>query len=749
MKRPSILLNKFAGWNPALLDHVELANGGESLRLRLLPGVARPLTSQDGTLGGFINPIGLAVDCQGRIYVLDGADCVVKRFDPCLQNFQVLPCVGGEGEKPRQFRNPRGIAISGRNDLFVADTGNWRVSVFSVKGLALRRTLGPFAVERANGSVHVRPAVFARTLDGSTAGCGPTQTPPASIWAPADVAVSCSGWVYVADRNNGLIHVFDPHLCWRNAFDGSSAESPTLTNPIRVALDRECRIYVVQENADHVVVLDAKGSFVANITAPDEVQGRFCPAAVAVDGNGDIHIVSQYTAGIAHYQRDDAGCYCCVGQSTSPPSGSADLIFDSQGNPVAIDGTTVVQLEGAAIYEQEGTFVSDAFDSRVYRCPWHRVVMQAAIRVGTQVSVETLTAEDAKTAVEILSLPDERWTLSAVNSTVGNCDWDCLIQSPPGRYLWIRLKFHSDGQNTPCIDWLRLFYPRASSLQYLPGAYSDDAPSRQFLDQFLSIFDTLRDQIGDRITRIAAYFDPMAAPAAPAKSGDTDFLSWLANWVGLALDRHWPERRRRELLKNAWKLYKLRGTPEGLRLHLRLYTGVEPQILEHFKLRRWLNAGSARLGDQSALWGADIVDRLQLNVHAQLNKVQLVDTGDPLTDPFSKEAYQFTVFVPQRGQISTDPQADQLQRQTVQRIIEMSKPAHTLAYLQMTRPRFRVGIQAFIGKDTVVGSYPDTIIEGQSKLGYDTALGQTPDEKGSPDMRIGKNSRIGANTLLS
>lgn len=749
MKRPSILLNQFAGWNPALLDHVELANHGESLRLRLLPGVARPLTSQDGTLGGFVDPIGLAVDCAGRIYVLDGADCVIKRFDPCLQNFQVLPCVGGPGEKPRQFRDPRGIAISGRNDLFVADTGNWRVSVFSIKGLGLRRTLGPLVVDRTGGNIGVKPAVFSRAPDSSGADCAEKRTAPEDIWAPSDVAVSASGWLYVADRNNGIIHVFDPHLCWRTAYDGSSVHSPALTKPVRIALDRECRIYVVEENADHVVVLDSKGAFVANITAPEDVQGRFCPAAVAVDAKDDIHIVNQYAGGIAQYQRDGSGCYCCVSQSISPAAGSSDLIFDLQGNPVAIDGTTVVQLDGAAIYEPEGTFVSDTFDSRIYRCPWHRIVMQAAIGVGTQVSVETLTAEDAKPPLEILSLPDERWSFSAVNSTVGSCDWDCLVQSPPGRYLWVRLKFHSDGQNTPCIDWARLFYPRASSLQYLPRAYSDDAPSRQFLDQFLSIFDTLRDRIGDGLSRIAAYFDPMATPADPRQTGETDFLTWLAAWVGLALDRHWPENRRRELLKNAWKLYNLRGTPEGLRLHLQLYTGAEPQILEHFKLRRWLNAGSARLGDNSALWGADIVDRLQLNVHAQLNTVRLIDTGDPLTDPFSNEAYQFTVFVPRRGQISIDTQADELQQQTVQRIIDMSKPAHTLAYLQMTRPRFRVGIQAFIGKDTVVGSYPDKIIEGQSKLGYDTALGQTPDEQGSPALRIGKESRIGANTLLS
>jgi len=749
VKRPSILLNQFAGWNPSLLDHVELADGGAALRLRLLPGIARPLTSGDGTFGGFTDPVGLAVDCLGRIYVLDAADCVVKRFDPCLQNFQVLPCIGGAGSKPRELQNPHGIAISAREDLFIADTGNWRVPVYSVKGLALRTVLGPFVVNHTAHGVGIEVAAFTRSLAAAGSDCSEARIAPANLWVPYDVAVSASGWLYVADYANNLIHVFDSHLCWRNAYDGSSAASPALIKPVRIALDRECRIYIVQEGVDHVVSLDKNGTFVANITAPEDVKGRFCPAAVAVDEKGDVHIINKYAPGISQYQWDECGCYRCVSQSSTPGGGHPDLIFDRQGNPIVVNGTQVVQLTAAAIYEPDGTFVTDALDSRIYRCVWHRVQMQAAIGVGTQVSVETFTAEDGKTPLEVLSLPDERWTPSATNSTVGDCHWDCLVQSPPGRYLWLRLKLHSDGQTTPCIDWLRIFYPRASSLQYLPAAFSEDAPSRHFLDQFLSIFDTLRDGIGDRITRIAAYFDPMATPANPEHPVDTDFLTWLASWVGLALDRHWPEARRRKLLKNAWKLYNLRGTPEGLRLHLQLYIGIEPQILEHFKLRRWFNAGSARLGDQSTLWGADIVDRLQLDVHAQLDTVQLIDTGDPLTDPFSKQAHQFTVFVPQRGQISTDPQADALQRQTVLRIIDMSKPAHTLGYLQMTRPRFRVGIQAFIGKDTVVGIYPNEVVEGQSKLGYDTALGQPREEQGPPAMRVGRSTRIGACTLLN
>jgi phage tail-like protein len=748
MKQPSILLNQYAGWNSALLDHVALADAGCTLRLRLLPGIARPLTSAFGDLGGFTNPAGLALDGLDRMYVLDGADCLVKRFDPCLQSFQVLPCIGGCGHQARQINAPRGMDISCRDELFIADTGNFRVPVYSIKGLALRTILGPYVVTQNAGVISLECAVIMRPSPAAQ-DCSKSVSLPRGLWAPSDVVTSATGWLYVADYNNGLIHLFDPHLYWRGAYDGSSASSPALVKPIRIALDKTCRTYIVQEGADHVVVLDRDGRFVANLVAPEDLQGRFCPAAVAVDNAGTIHITNQYTSTITQYEEKEDGCFCCVSSGAGTGSGTGDLAFDLQGNYIALSGKQVVTMSAAAVYEPQGTFLSAALDSRLYRCPWHRVVMQGNIATGTQIRVETFTAEDAKSTLEIQSLPEDRWTLCATNSTVGQGRWDCLVQSPPGRYLWLRLTLLSDGQNSPCVDWLRLIYPRQSSLQYLPGAYSDDEASRHFLDQFLSIFDTIRDGIGARIAHVAALFDPMATPATSPRPNELDFLSWLAGWLGLVMDQHWPEARRRTLLKNAWKLYRLRGTPEGLRLHLQLYMGIDPQILEHFKLRRWMRTGGTRLGDNSALWGADIVDRLQLNVHAQLNTVQLIDTGDPLTDPFSKEAHQFTVFLPMRGQMSTDPQGDALQLQTVQRIIDMSKPAHTLGYLQMTRPRFRIGIQSFIGKDTVVANYPEEIVDGQSKLGYDSVLGQSPEEKASPVMRLGTSTRIGTDTLLN
>ena len=74
--------------------------------------------------------------------------------------------------------------------------------------------------------------------------------------------------------------------------------------------------------------------------------------------------------------------------------------------------------------------------------------------------------------------------------------------------------------------------------------------------------------------------------------------------------------------------------------------------------------------------------------------------------------------------------------------------AHTQGKLQWAETRFRVGIQGFVGVDTVIGRYPLGVIEGQGKLGYDTVLGNPADEASRPSMKIGEASRLGCNTVL-
>jgi phage tail-like protein len=118
-------------------------------------------------------------------------------------------------------------------------------------------------------------------------------------------------------------------------------------------------------------------------------------------------------------------------------------------------------------------------------------------------------------------------------------------------------------------------------LKYLPGIYRED----EFMGRFLKIFESILTPIDQVIAHIHQYFDPKMAPG--------ELLPWLASWVDLVLDESWPLEKRRKLIGSAVELYQLRGTRRGLSEYLRIYTGVEPTIVEHF--------GGIKLGEHSEL----------------------------------------------------------------------------------------------------------------------------------------------------
>jgi phage tail-like protein len=74
----------------------------------------------------------------------------------------------------------------------------------------------------------------------------------------------------------------------------------------------------------------------------------------------------------------------------------------------------------------------------------------------------------------------------------------------------------------------------------------------------------------DTLDCLYAYLDPRLAPA--------DFLEWLADWVGVALNENWPLARQRAIVAAAVGLHRIRGTVAGLREHLELATGGTVEI---------------------------------------------------------------------------------------------------------------------------------------------------------------------------
>jgi phage tail-like protein len=88
--------------------------------------------------------------------------------------------------------------------------------------------------------------------------------------------------------------------------------------------------------------------------------------------------------------------------------------------------------------------------------------------------------------------------------------------------------------------------------QRLPGVYQEE----DFTQRFVSSFDAALAPVIATLDGLPGYVDPWLAP--------TDFLDWLAGWVGVEIDEEWTVPQRRQIVSGAALMHRRRGTAHGI-----------------------------------------------------------------------------------------------------------------------------------------------------------------------------------------
>lgn len=219
-----------------------------------------------------------------------------------------------------------------------------------------------------------------------------------------------------------------------------------------------------------------------------------------------------------------------------------------------------LKLEGT---EKDGTYTSEPLDSGIPGCLWHRIVLDADIPENSMVTVSFITSETE----EIESPSSYEKPIVFLKAK------DALIQAPPGRYIRLMINFHHEGEYSPVLKQVKVYYERLSYLRYLPAIYQENSESKEFLEQFLSIFESSLYDIEEKISSIPMFFDPMAAPE--------DFYRWLADWMSLDLYDLLEDDKKRKFILNAVEFYKKKGTVSGLESLVSFLTGKRCCIKEY------------------------------------------------------------------------------------------------------------------------------------------------------------------------
>ena len=259
------------------------------------------------------------------------------------------------------------------------------------------------------------------------------------------------------------------------------------------------------------------------------------PSGTVVDlGSGQEALIADFepSVGVDPVARlVDLGDYC--------ESGSG--VFDFDGGPSDLRVTV-----GPPQFVPSGVCVLGPFDSRIDDCVWDRVTLVGECPERTVCSLSTYSASVERPAVQIVSLPQSSWTLAGKRSGEEPDDeWDAMVKSQPGRYLWLMLTFTGTATATPSVRRVVLDYPRNTYRQYLPEVYSSDPVSSEFLDRFVSLFERTLRALESRVDGIAQFVDPMSAPWG--RNGE--YFRWLASWTGFVPYRSLSQMANRELLR--------------------------------------------------------------------------------------------------------------------------------------------------------------------------------------------------------
>jgi DNA-binding beta-propeller fold protein YncE len=174
------------------------------------------LTAQFGVKGTNVGQLGMpraaVVNSRGELYICEYTDSErVQRFT--ARGEKCLGAWGRLGDKPGEFSRAEGLGVDAADNIYVADSCNHRIQVFSSDGKFLRQ--------------------YGR------AGAGPGE-----FSYPYDVRLDAAGLQFVCEFGNSRIQIFDSRDRPLEILGGPGGAPGQFSNPWSIALDSKGNLYV-------------------------------------------------------------------------------------------------------------------------------------------------------------------------------------------------------------------------------------------------------------------------------------------------------------------------------------------------------------------------------------------------------------------------------------------------------------------------------------------------------------------------
>jgi len=202
--------------------------------------------------GNFKWPVQMIQDSEAKLYVSDeGEHCVHALVDDGEKGYVAIgqtaevqesstksTKIGEYGSGDGQLDSPSGIAFDLDGNLLVVDTGNNRVQKFAKDGKFIETII--------------------------------SDEGDAALDMPWGISVNYNGDILVSDWRNNRINKYDSKGKYLNSFGdipkSLDQEHIQLSGPAGLSIDEDGDIYVADRNNDRIVIYDKDGKYVTQFT---------------------------------------------------------------------------------------------------------------------------------------------------------------------------------------------------------------------------------------------------------------------------------------------------------------------------------------------------------------------------------------------------------------------------------------------------------------------------------------------------
>jgi len=363
------------------------------------------------------SPSGVALDTQGNLFIADESNQRIRRVDAVTG---IITTVAGSGQlgfsgdggpaTSAKMYNPISVAVDEQGNLFIADNLNYRIrrvdaatgTITTVAGngqdtysgdggpATAAGLTGPLGVAvDAQGNLFIADWNFVRRVDAATgiiityAGNSTAQSlgdggpaSSASLNGPWGVAVDAHGNLFIADSGNGSIRRVDAATqiittvagngaVGQPSGDGGPATSATITSPQGVAVDSQGDLFIADTFGGQIRRVDGVGETISTVAGggsggdggPATSAILIYPAGVAINGSGNVFIADFFSQRI---RRVDA-----TSGIITTAAGNGILGYLGDGGPAT--SASLSFAYGVAADGQGNLYIADTSNNRIRR----------------------------------------------------------------------------------------------------------------------------------------------------------------------------------------------------------------------------------------------------------------------------------------------------------------------------------------------------------------------------------------------